>query len=253
MRHCRKYGWLLRTRVVGLYRSEQSLTRAAERFSERNNIVHAIDDLGKKLWANAIPENGLDGGPRPHRKMSRRSRKLASMRKLGSHLSEETREKIRETTLGRKLPPYHRMAMSIAQNRPSVRRKKRQALLGRKLTSEHVANISNGLKGRPRPEWVKAKLRGRKRSMATRRRMSVAQKGRVVSEETKQKIRIARARQTFSEETRAKLSGSVVVVDRKGRTLKVTKEVYYAQNDHPRKKYVTHRSKEGQRRLDMRR
>ena len=39
------------------------LTEFASFFSEVFDIVNSVDKNGKKVWANMIPENGLDGAP----------------------------------------------------------------------------------------------------------------------------------------------------------------------------------------------
>lgn len=61
-RHLRKHGKDVTTIWHQLFTSEKELVEFATKFSIENNIVEAKDDNGNKLWANLIPENGLDGG-----------------------------------------------------------------------------------------------------------------------------------------------------------------------------------------------
>lgn len=45
-----------------LFECEKDLVEFALFFSELHDIVCAVDVRGKKIWANEIPENGLQGG-----------------------------------------------------------------------------------------------------------------------------------------------------------------------------------------------
>jgi len=62
--HCEKYGWEnVETIKVKLFKSKDSLVKAALRFSEERDIVNARMESGKKAWANLrtpsvrVPEN----------------------------------------------------------------------------------------------------------------------------------------------------------------------------------------------------
>lgn len=76
--------------------------------------------------------------------------------------------------------------------------------------------------------------------------MKIAQKNKPpLSEETKIKIRNARKNQVITQETKEKLKGTLVVINRNGEFLKISKEIYYSQVGEKEKwEYVSHRSKE---------
>lgn len=89
------------------------------------------------------------------------------------------------------------------------REKMRQKALGRKLSPEARAKISAAHKGRSKsPEEIenrRQKLTGQKRTEETRQRMSEAQRGHVVSDETRMKLSLAGKQRVTSEETKQKL------------------------------------------------
>lgn len=254
LRHCKKYGRTATTRIVGYYTDKEKCMRAAERFCDRHDIVDAVGTDGKKLWANCVPENGLDGGFTGNRKTSKATKKKISDSRIGYTNSPETRAKLSKAIRGRTLTEEHKEAIRRSINKPSVLKRIRDANLGKKRSPESVAKTAAKLTGRARPESFKEKLRGIKRSSATRRKMSLAKKGKVLSEETKDKIREARKLQVLTEDTRAKLSGFVCVVTKTGKALRVTKQEFYEQlkPDKSKSRYVAHRSLEGMRRLELR-
>jgi len=128
-KHLRTHGKKVDTVWYQLFESKEDLVEFALFFSEFNNIVSAVDIHGKKIWANEIPENGLDGG-------------------------------------GNKGIPGP--LKGIPTGRPSVWKGKSRpehsaALKGRKQTIEHSNKISEALKQYTRTPEHNAKLAEAKR------------------------------------------------------------------------------------------
>lgn len=61
-RHLAEHGPYVETIWHQLFNNKEELMNYALTFSKENNIVDALDENGKKVWANLIPENGIDGG-----------------------------------------------------------------------------------------------------------------------------------------------------------------------------------------------
>lgn len=63
IKHMQRHGKEhIETLKVKLYTDEERCMRAALNFSEEHDIVKARREDGRKIWANLVPENGLDGG-----------------------------------------------------------------------------------------------------------------------------------------------------------------------------------------------
>jgi hypothetical protein len=256
LRHCRKHGKAVSTRIVGYYTDEVQCKKAAERFSKRHNIVNAEGPDGKKLWANCIPETGTDGGmTRVGYRHTKATRKKISESRIGFKHSQETIEKFSKSLTGRTLSDSHRSRLKAAMNRPAVRKKLRAAQLGRVLSKETREKMSLTRKGRKHTEETKAKMRGRKVSKATKEKMSQAQKGKVVTQDQRERISAALKGREVPSEVKEKLAGFVVAVDKKGIIKKIPSEEFYSQlRDHPhyeKSRYVGHRSKEARRRRGL--
>lgn len=84
------------------------------------------------------------------------------------------------------------------------RKKISEARMGRKMTAEQIFRMSALYKKIGVGKW----MRGRKLPLSTRMKMSLARKGRVVSEETKEKIRKAHIGRHPSEQSRQKMRES---------------------------------------------
>jgi len=63
LRHLKEHGENISTLWAEKFDDKDSLIEFASLFSELFDIVKNIDSRGKKVWANMIPENGLDGAP----------------------------------------------------------------------------------------------------------------------------------------------------------------------------------------------
>ena len=238
--HLKKHGYNISTEIVGYYTDKEECVNFAITFSNEINFIGAVDIHKKKIWANQVLENGIDGGatwygPRPQemidkiasknrgqkrsddvREKCRQNGTKGKKRKKGEWVqSDETKRKLREANLGKK------------QSDETIE-KRRQSLAGHIVTEETRQKISDGHKGKIVSEETKEKLRAR-----------------IVSEETRQKIKDARKHQIFSDETREKLSGKVIVIDKQGKTYKITKEQYYSQTGNKNSwEWVAHNSKE---------
>lgn len=104
------------------------------------------------------------------------------------HPSEETKAKMRNAALGRKLSEEQIARMSERmkeflknpKNHPMYGKKgKDNPLFGKPLSEEHKKKISEANKGKKRSEDAKMKLRGRKFSEESRIKMAEAKKGKL--------------------------------------------------------------------------
>jgi len=59
--HLKKHGSDIAVEIYGIYNLDK-VKEIALKFSEENNIVTALNASGKKVWANLVLENGIDGG-----------------------------------------------------------------------------------------------------------------------------------------------------------------------------------------------
>jgi hypothetical protein len=238
LRHLKDHGYNVRTDVIGYYTLQEECMSIATQFSKDNDIVHAVNENNKKVWANQIIENGIDGG--------------ATGRTIYNPHSEESKKKMSVSRKGS--IPWNRGKTGVTPGNKTARSKEtkqllREANLGKKQSQETIDKRVAKLKGHVVTEETRLKIsaghKGKKLSLDHIQKI----KNRVVSDITKQKIKEARKNQTFSEETKKKLSGKVIVVDVNGDTKKMLKEEYYAQpGPRDKWKYVAHNSNEGKER-----
>jgi len=236
LQHIKKHGYDVTTEVFGYYIDKDECVKAATFFSVTNNIVYAVDEHNKKIWANQINENGTDGGNtgrtnyKPHTAEARQKMSLSRKGSVpwnkgkvgvqvsankGKTLSEETKQKIRN------------------------------ANLGKKQSAETIAKRSAKLKGAKRSEEFIKKITGRKHSQESIEKMKLAQQGKIISEETKAKISATLKGRSIPDATKKKLSGKVVVIDKAGKLLRITKEQYYTQTGSKINwEWIMHRCKE---------
>jgi hypothetical protein len=238
LRHLKEHGYDVRTDVIGYYTLQEECMSTATQFSKDNDIVHAVNENNKKIWANQIIENGIDGG--------------ATGRTIYNSHSEESKEKMSVSRKGS--IPWNKGKTGVTPGNKTPRsdenkQRLREANLGKKQSQETIDKRIEKLKGHIVTEETRLKIsaghKGKKLSFDHIQKI----KNRVVSNITKQKIKEARKKQTFSEETKKKLSGKVIVVDVNGDTKKILKEEYYSQPGHRDTwKYVAHNSNEGKKR-----
>lgn len=238
LKHLKEHGCNVSTHIIGFYTSKEECTNAALQFSLDNNIVNAVDDNNKKIWANQIVENGLDGG--------------ATGRTNYKPHTAEFRKKISESKKG--TLPWNTGKNGVTPGNKTKRTEKtkqllREANLGKKHSDESKRKRSLSLKGRVVTKETRQKIsiahKGKKLSADHIKKL----KNRIISEETKEKIREARKRQVFTEETKKKLSGKVIVINKFGEIKKINKEEYYTQTG-PKEnwEFVAHNSVEGRNR-----
>jgi plasmid stability protein len=169
-RHLAVHGNDITTIWCHLYFDKDELVDDALAFSRSHNIVTATNYLNKKIWANEIPENGLDGGNTGPR-------------------SEETKMKISAAVHGRKYSEK-----ICAEN--SARKK------------EYFLTNPGHMTGKSQSAETKRKIseseKGKVLTQETRAKMSVAAKGRIVTDSTREKLR----NKVISPETRKKLAAA---------------------------------------------
>ena len=128
----------------------------------------------------------------------------------GGKLSMETRERIRNSAIGRKATEETRAKMSVSRKGRKVSDETRAKLIAVNLGRVHTEETRAKMKGHVVTEETREKLRGRIVSEETRAKMSVYAKGRKATEETRAKISDSLKGRIVSEETRAKLRGRIV-------------------------------------------
>lgn len=115
----------------------------------------------------------------------------------GIPCNDDTKRKLREKNLGKKLSNETKLKISIASKNQTVEsnEKRKNSLKGRIVTEETRKKLSIANKGKKPTELTKQKqiesVKGRKISEETKRKISEKLKGRVVSEETRLKLSIA--------------------------------------------------------------
>jgi hypothetical protein len=163
-RHLRKHGFDYITEIVATFQDETLCKQFALKFSTENDIVNSI------AWANLQEENGLDGAPKGH---------------TGHKFTPEQLQKISETSKQRWADPEHRKKILESRSNSWTEQRKQQQverltgkkrpehsqkMKGRKLdpshpflvgikTDSHKTAISESLKGKPKSEEHKDKLR----------------------------------------------------------------------------------------------
>lgn len=156
-------------------------------------IVVTFSD-GPQQFVNGTQNNMPTGVYKRTNEMKRKiSRGMKGKKNaLGKHwlLSEETKGKMSQSRIGRRLSEEYKIKLSLAQKErykdPKEREKTSSAMKGRKFSDEHRRKISIARKGKYSPGTGFQK--GHKVSEEMRRKISQAQMGRRLSEETKRKL-----------------------------------------------------------------
>ena len=129
---------------------------------------------------------------------------------FGGIVSEETRQKLRDANLGKKLSEEHRQKLLEVNTGRIVseetRKKLSEAKKGKKHSEEHKQNLSKSLKSEETRKKLSEAGKGRKMSEKTRQKLLEANKGRKLSEEHKQKISEAGKGRKMSEKTKQKMT-----------------------------------------------
>jgi len=229
--HLKKHGNDITTEILGYYTDKDECIQAANLFSTENNIVKAVNENNKKIWANQIIENGIDGGatwfgPRPREMVERIA---AKQRGVPKSLPPEVAKAAAEKGLATRAKNGTLRKKGEWKFPEASKQKLRDANLGKKQSKETIEKRRANLIGKKRPE-VAAKLRGRTHTLEARANMKAAQQNKgPLTKETKQKIKAARAKQQNVKSWGEQNQGKVIVIDKEGIMSRIPKEQYYAQ------------------------
>jgi len=245
LNHLKVHGKNITTEIIGYFENKDECVAAVTKFSSENNIVGSLNENGKKLWANQVVENGLDGGATKFGPLGADTKRKISEASLGRVLTEETKQKIRKARVNQQ---NVRKAGEWKQT-DSAKRKIKEKRAIQVISKESREKAAKKLRGRKRPD-VSERFTGIKKSQETKDKMKLAQQDKgPLSEDTKQKIREARKLQLFTLETKEKLKGKVVCINMSGELSKIDKEVFYSQTGSTEQKvWVFHNSTEGKKR-----
>ena len=143
--HLKKYGNNVKTEILGYYIDKNECEKVAVEFSIKNNIVHAVNEENKKIWANQIPENGLDGGATKWGPLSEETKHKISQSHFGIKQTEESRQKIKIARA--------KQDMSHMKTPKSVEHKRKisETLTGKKQSEETIRKRSESIK----LSWIK--------------------------------------------------------------------------------------------------
>ena len=229
--HLKKHGNDVTTEILGYYTDKDECVQAANLFSTENNIIKAVNENNKKIWANQIIENGTDGGatwfgPRPREMVERIA---AKQRGVPKPLPPEVAKAAAEKGLATRAKNGTLRKKGEWKFPEASKQKLRDANLGKKQSKETIEKRRANLIGKKRSEEVKTKLRKPKSDQA-RANMKAAQQNKgPLSEETKQKIKSARAKQQNVKSWGEQNQGKVIVINKEGIMSRIPKEQYYAQ------------------------
>lgn len=167
LRHLLKHGYdYVTTKIIAEFDDPVKCKEFALDFSARNNIVESDD------WANLIEENGQDGAPAGH---------------PGHKFTEEQRKAISDSTKSRWQDPEFKSRVSQKQKEAwTLERKNEQSS---RLTGVKRPDHSEKMKGRLMADDHPWKS-GEAKSEAHRTKISESLRGQPKSEEHKMKLRV---------------------------------------------------------------
>lgn len=229
--HLHKHGNNVTTEILGYYTDKYECIQAAKLFSIENNIVKAVNEDNKKIWANQIIENGTDGGatwfgPRPREMVERIA---AKQRGVPKPLPPEVAKAAAEKGLATRTRNGTLRKKGEWKFPEASKQKLRDANLGKKHSNETIEKRRAKLIGMKRSEEFKAKLRKPKSEQARANMKSAQQSKGPLADETKQKIKAARAKQQNVKSWGEQNQGKVIVINKEGIMSRIPKEQYYAQ------------------------
>jgi len=247
--HLKKHGNDVTTEIIGYYINKEECIQAAKLFSIENNIVKAVNEDNKKIWANQIIENGTDGGatwfgPRPREMVERIA---AKQRGVPKTLPPDVAKVAAEKGLATKARNGTLRKKGEWQFPDASKQKLREANLGKKQSAETIEKRRAKLIGKKRSEETKAKLRKPKSEQA-RANMKAAQQNKgPLSAKTKEKIKKARAKQQNVKSWGKQNQGMVIVINKEGTLNRIPKEQYYTQTG-PKNdwEWLSHKSADAQ-------
>lgn len=142
-KHLKIHGRLVDTVWYQRFDDKEDLVDFALFFSEFHAIVSETKN-GKKIWANEVPEDGLQGG---------QNRGMPSPRK------KIKQPYVSAALTGRKRPEHSKLMKDVPKSEEH-RKNISESLKKHKRTKEHGGNISKAKKGIPNPK-VSIALRGK--------------------------------------------------------------------------------------------
>ena len=170
-RHIKKFGYNCNTFIIKTFSDKNKCKDFCIWFSKINNIKKS------NKWANLMYENGLDGGSEPGKKLSEEHKNKIRNSQIGKKLSKEHIENLRKSLLGRK------------HSKETIE-KMRKAKIGKKFTEIHKKNLR-----KPKSEEHKEKLRqlhlGKTLSKEHIEKLRQIHLGKSLSNEHKEKLRKA--------------------------------------------------------------
>ena len=125
------------------FHNKDDLMEFALFFSEFHDVVRATRD-SKKIWANEVPEDGLQGGQN---------------RGMPSPLKGIKQPHVTVALTGRKRPDHSKLMSGRKQSEDHIS-KRADSIRGKQRTNKHCENISNAKKGIPNPK-VSIALKGK--------------------------------------------------------------------------------------------
>lgn len=181
----------------------------SDRFSKEAYFGALYDVLGKNGLNCSLPK--IDG----YKTVTEETRKRIGEKSIGQKRSPETILKMSQWQIGRKLPESTKNKLSLIASKRKLseetKRKIGEKSKGRKLTEEQKIKLSNSLKGRKLSkdhiEFIRQMNTGRKRSKEQIERKRLMQIGvKIHTEQSKKKISIANKGRVKSKHTCKKIS-----------------------------------------------
>lgn len=258
LNHLKIHGNDVTTEILGYFLDKDLCEECALNFSKDNDIVNSVNEQGKKIWANQIIENGLDGGAARFGPHSESTKKKIGQSQLGKIMSKGAREKIKESRKKQKnvrkkgewqFPESGKQKLRKAnlgkkRSKEAIEKQKKSSI-GQKRTGQALENIRNGnLK-----HWKKVlSLPQEEQDRLAQERSKRAVQAKIdypVTDLQREKIRIARSVQENVFPLGDFLKGKVIAVDKFGNKKTIPKEIYYSQTG-PKEnwEWVSHKSKE---------
>lgn len=203
-KHLSKHGNDVTTEIVGIFNDAKACETAALNFSQANDITNSFN------WANLKEENGQDGSP------------------LGVKFSEEHKEKIRQSRLGKCYNPFSEETRKRMREASKLRNKNRV-----KERTHHFMGEQGKKLAKKRNEKL---LKEGKHNFQTEEHIT-----KIIARNFKN---VLEGKHPF-----LKNKGTVPVIDREGSYLRVDKDVYKNQSGEKETwEYVFMHSKEGKKR-----
>lgn len=176
-----------------------------EALSKEVELIKFWTDKGVKLTNSTLGGDGVSG--HKHSEKTREIIKNKRKNQIMKVMSDETKEKIKISQLGKKRGknPEHSKRMTGRKQTDEHRNNIRLGLLGSKRTDEQKENISKSLIGRVYSDEAKKNMSlshiGKKHTEEQKLKISIANKGKKRSEESKNKMKKAQKNVKKSQES----------------------------------------------------